>query len=106
MSATRPERTFLLSEILGVRVVDTTGRSIGKVTDLQVAPRRDYEIVGVIVGPSTFVSRVTAGESVEHPVTRSLESRERFVEWSAVERFSEDGVVVKAEGVRPKDVEQ
>jgi sporulation protein YlmC with PRC-barrel domain len=97
------ERTVFLSEIVGSRVVDSEGRSIGKVTDLEVAPRRGYEIVGLVVGPSTFVSRITAGESIEHPVTRSLESRERFVDWSAVERFSEKEIVVKADQVRAKD---
>ena len=39
--------------MLGWRVVDANGRAIGKLTELMVAPRDDYVVVSMVVGPST-----------------------------------------------------
>src|SRR4051794_25932763 len=89
-------RTLLLSEILGWPVVDTNGRKLGKLTELKVLPRRGYEVIGFKVGRSTFLSRLTAGESLNASVERRLEASERDIDWSAVERVEDGRIVVSA----------
>jgi sporulation protein YlmC with PRC-barrel domain len=89
-------RSLLLSDMLGWAVVDTNGRKLGKLVELKVAPRGGYEVVALRYGPSTFLARVTAGESIDHSVERRLEQNERELDWSSVERVEERRIVVSA----------
>jgi sporulation protein YlmC with PRC-barrel domain len=87
-------RMLLFSEMLGWKVVDAQGRKLGKLTELEVIPRSGYEVRAMIVGRSTFLSRLAAGESLDNPLERHLQKGEQLIPWSAVARIEEGRITV------------
>ncbi|MFE9244988.1 PRC-barrel domain-containing protein [Nocardiopsis sp. NPDC006938] len=76
--------------MLGSRIVDRSGRSIGSVQDVVV--RRDddgYTVLGLVLGRSAFAGRLGFGDSLEPPtpwrhVLAWLRRHERYVRWEDV----------------------
>jgi sporulation protein YlmC with PRC-barrel domain len=91
-------RTLSLSEMLGWHVVHEDGRKLGRLTDLEFVPRRDCEVVAIVVGPSAFLSRLTEGETLNAPLKRRVENAERIIPWSAVTSVGERQIVVSDDG--------
>ncbi|WP_435108321.1 PRC-barrel domain-containing protein [Nocardiopsis synnemataformans] len=89
---------FLFSELLGRRVTDSSGHTVGTVQDVVV--RRDgeaYTVLGLVLGRGAFAGRLGYGGSLEppspwHRVLSWMRRHERYVAWEDVESL--DGASV------------
>lgn len=96
------------SELIGRRVLDRQGDTVGKVQDVVVRYAADgrYEVLGVITGRSAVAGRLGYGGSLEpptplHRILRWLRRHERYLKWEHIDRIGENDirVVVDSEGL-------
>ncbi len=94
----RPDRCIHVEDLIGATVCDASGQSIGRVVDLEVMPKREWEIVGLIMGRFAFLDRFDTLRSI--PSRLHGFDRELVVAWSDVDRF-EDRRLTLRKGAKP-----
>lgn len=88
--ALHPAKKFLIGDLLGSRVIDTDGRILGHVADIQVSSRPPYEVQGLLYGGRGWMHRLHLRVSL--PDEASGRRKADFIPWQAVKRL-EPGVV-------------
>jgi sporulation protein YlmC with PRC-barrel domain len=92
---TRRARTIHLArDLVGRRVVDAAGRSLGHVIDLELRPASDgLAVIGLELGQLGWIDRL----NISRPIARRFgrESEPRVVPWDQVERLDESAGAIR-----------
>jgi sporulation protein YlmC with PRC-barrel domain len=83
--------TFRAAEaLIGANVVSASGRSLGRVTDLELDPTNGFRVVAVELGRFGWIDRLNLLRPIAHGLlTRPI----RLVPWSEIERLEEGRLV-------------
>ena len=94
--------------LIGARVVDDGGKTLGHVIDMAIDPANDFQVVAVELGRHGWLDRVRALRPLAHD---RLSKPTRVVDWKDIARF-EDGRLICKPGAQvrrlapPDDDEQ
>ena len=82
--------------LIGARVVDSSGKGLGHVIDMEVDPLRDFRVTALELGRHGWIDRLRAVRPLAHD---RLGKPPRLVAWSDVDRF-EDGRFICKPGAK------
>lgn len=93
--------------LIGARVVDSGGKTLGHVIDMEVDPTRDFRVSAVELGRHGWLDRFRALRPLAHD---RLSKRPRVVAWRDIDRY-EDGKIICKPGAKvlemaPSDSEE
>jgi sporulation protein YlmC with PRC-barrel domain len=82
--------------LIGAHVVDSSGKQIGHVIDMEVDPKRDFQVTALELGRHGWIDRVRALRPLAHD---RLGAPPRVIPWTDIERY-EDGKVICKPGAK------
>ena len=93
MKAEVGDTLLAAQHIVGATVVDSGGKTLGHVIDLEVDPERDLRVSAVELGRFGWLDRVRALRPLAHD---RLGGTLRVVAWSDIDRYEDGRLVCKA----------
>ena len=95
-----PGDTLLAARnLIGARVIDDHGKTLGHVIDLEVDPERDFRVSAVELGRFGWLDRLRAARPIAHD---RLGGKLRIVAWRDIERY-EDGKLLCRPGAQVQE---
>jgi sporulation protein YlmC with PRC-barrel domain len=83
---TSPGRRINVADLMGAVVEDASGQRVGRVIDIEVRPKAQWEVVNLVLSGPSSLDRIDILRAVRS--IRGLEPS-RTIPWSAVERYKD-----------------
>lgn len=100
MKIERGDTVFAARWLIGARVVDADGKTLGHAIDLEVDPARGFRVRGVELGRHGWLDRLRPIRPLAHD---RLAKPPRIVEWSDIDRY-EDGRLICKSGAKVREM--
>jgi hypothetical protein len=96
----RGDTLFAARWLIGARVVDSDGKTLGHAIDLEVDPLRGFRVAAVELGRHGWLDRLRPIRPLAHD---RLSKAPRVVAWSDIERF-ENGRLICKPGAKVREM--